>query len=85
LVTPAEWRAARTDGLAEEEAVDSEAGREAFLRDLSVLMEGDVARRAARERFEGAGVFFVSMVFFKFEIKSGSIQTYFLRSRHGEK
>lgn len=29
-------------------------GRETSLRDLSVLMEGDVARRAARERFEGA-------------------------------
>lgn len=56
-MTPAEWRAARTDGRAEEEEaeVDFAEGRETSLRDLSVLMEGDVARRAARERFEGAG------------------------------
>jgi hypothetical protein len=52
-VTPALWRAARTDGLGATAAEES-AGRVAFLRDLSVLMEGDVARRAARERLEGA-------------------------------
>lgn len=53
-MTPALWRAARTDGRGA--ALEDESGREAFLRDLSVLMEGDVARRAARERLEGAGV-----------------------------
>lgn len=52
-MTPALCRAARTDGRGR--AVDEESGRVAFLRDLSVLMEGDVARRAARERLEGAG------------------------------
>lgn len=55
-MTPALWRAARTDGRGAAVEVDEEdAGRVAFLRDLSVLMEGDVARRAARERLEGAG------------------------------
>lgn len=52
-MTPAEWRAARTEGRAGSEE-DFVEGRETSLRDLSVLMEGDVARRAARERFEGA-------------------------------
>lgn len=55
-MTPALWRAARTDGLGTAAAADAEeeAGRVAFLSDLSVLMEGDVARRAARDRLGGA-------------------------------
>lgn len=56
FVTPAECRAARTEGrTADVDDLEVEPGRETSLRDLSVLMEGDVARRAARERFEGAG------------------------------
>lgn len=61
-MTPALWRAARTDGRGAAVEED-ESGREAFLRDLSVLMEGDVARRAARERLEGAAVLLVLFLF----------------------
>lgn len=50
LVTPALLCMPRTEGRA---SADSGGGR-ASLRDLSVLMLGDVARRAAREWMEGA-------------------------------
>lgn len=50
LVTPAFWCRPRTEGRA---STDSGGGR-ASLRDLSVFMLGDVARRAAREWIEGA-------------------------------
>lgn len=50
LVTPAFWCRPRTEGRA---STDSGGGR-ASLSDLSVLMLGDVARRAAREWMEGA-------------------------------
>lgn len=50
LVTPALWCRPRTEGRA---STDSGGGRTS-LSDLSVLMLGDVARRAAREWMEGA-------------------------------
>lgn len=50
LVTPALWCRPRTEGRA---STDSGGGLTS-LSDLSVLMLGDVARRAAREWMEGA-------------------------------
>lgn len=50
LVTPALWCRPRTEGRV---STDSGGGLESF-SDLSVLMLGDVARRAAREWMEGA-------------------------------
>lgn len=47
------WLSAPVDSYA---VVEDDVGRETALRDLSVLMEGEVARRAARECFEGAAV-----------------------------
>lgn len=52
LDTPAERWTSRTEGRVSE---DREGGA-TLLRDLSVLMEGEVARRAARECLEGGTV-----------------------------
>lgn len=49
---PADRWTASTEGRFVAE--DLLTGREMSLRDLSVLMPGDVARRAARECFDGA-------------------------------
>lgn len=55
---PAARWTARTEGRGTLEVLRLGSGMS--LRDLSVSMEGDVARRAARECFEGPGTDLVS-------------------------
>ncbi len=64
--TPAAWWIPRIDGRW---FTDSEGGLTA-LRDLSVLMLGDVARRAALECLDGPEVRSVAQLKFGFERES---------------